>query len=74
MNDLTLTEPRCPYYGLSANCPPHVLDPSGFRDLLKTCEHALAIKIDIPMGCLLTDERNEIFKLLPSTLAPLPMD
>lgn len=64
-------EPRCPYYGLSANCPPHVLVPSEFRDLLKTCEHALAIKIDVPMGCLLTDERNEIFKLLHEIVADI---
>lgn len=48
-------EPRCSYYGLSANCPPYVSGPSGFRDLLKNCEHVLAVKIDVPVGCLLTD-------------------
>lgn len=64
-------EPRCGYYGLSANCPPHVSGPSGFRDLLKTCEHVLAIKMDVPLGCLLTDDRFVILKLLHEIVADI---
>ncbi len=64
-------EPRCGYYGLSANCPPYVSGPSGFRDLLKICEHVLAIKIDVPPGCLITDERFDILKLLHEIVADI---
>ena len=62
-------EPRCGYYGLSANCPPYVSGPSGFRELLKICKHALAIKMEVPLGTYLTDEQYDILKFTHETVA-----
>lgn len=64
-------EPRCGYYGLSANCPPYVSGPSGFRNLLKICAHALVIKIEIPMGSLVNYECLDIMKLLHEIVADI---
>lgn len=64
-------EPRCGYYGQSGNCPPNVLGPSRFRDLLNNCEQVLAVKMDVPLGCLLTDERFVILKLLHEIVADI---
>lgn len=57
-------EPRCPNYGLSAGCPPHVAGPAGFRQLLKRFDRALTFKIDVPTAILFSEERSEVFKLL----------
>lgn len=57
-------EPRCPSYGLSAGCPPHVSGPDGFRDLVEGFEHAVVFKIEVPSKILLSSERLEIFRLL----------
>ncbi len=57
-------EPRCPSYGLSASCPPHVSGPDGFRKLLEGFEHAVVFKIEVPSEILLSSGRNEIFRLL----------
>ncbi|MDR3540604.1 MAG: DUF2284 domain-containing protein [Desulfosporosinus sp.] len=57
-------EPRCSYYGVSANCPPYVSGPAGFRDMAKICKNALAIRITVPMESLLSYEQRDIMKLL----------
>jgi len=57
-------EPRCPSYGLSKRCPPHVSGPSGFRKKLENFTRALVFKIDVPSEILLSSERLEIFQLL----------
>lgn len=57
-------EPICAFYGLSANCPPYVAGPAEFREMLKTYQSALALKIDAPAGWLNTDDRLVIMKLL----------
>lgn len=57
-------EPRCSNYGISANCPPYGSGPSGFRDLLKICSYALAIKMEVPMGSLVTNDRHYITGLM----------
>lgn len=64
-------EPRCKHYGLSANCPPHVSGPSGFRKLLKNFEQALVFKIEVPSEILLSDEHDEIFRLLHEIAAAI---
>ena len=64
-------EPRCENYGLSAGCPPHVAGPAGFRKLLKTFEHAVVFKIDVPSEILLSDERRDIFRLLHEIAASI---
>lgn len=56
--------PRCPSYGMSASCPPHVSGPAGFRDLLKGFNRALVFKIEVPSNILLSGERHDMFRLL----------
>jgi predicted metal-binding protein len=57
-------EPRCPSYGQSASCPPHVAGPRGFREMLERFSEALVVKLDVPTECLLGDARTEVFQLL----------
>lgn len=57
-------EPGCENYGLSASCPPYVSGPDGFRKLLKTFEHAVVFKIDVPSEILFSEERRDVFRLL----------
>ncbi|MDR3601312.1 MAG: DUF2284 domain-containing protein [Desulfosporosinus sp.] len=64
-------KPRCAFYGLSANCPPYVSGPSGFRDMLKISAYVLAIKIDVPSGWLITDERLVMMRLLHEIVADI---
>lgn len=62
-------EPRCKYYGVSANCPPYVSGPSGFRNLQKKCKHAIVVKIPVPTASLLSHEQSDIMKLLHEIVA-----
>jgi predicted metal-binding protein len=64
-------EPGCENYGLSTGCPPHVTGPDGFRKLLKTFDHAVVFKIDVPSEILLSDERRDIFRLLHEIAASI---
>ena len=57
-------EPRCVYYGISANCPPYVPGPSGFRDLLRICKYGLAIKMEIPGGSLVNGDHRDLTRLM----------
>lgn len=62
-------QPRCPNYGLSASCPPHVQGPSQFRTWCKEAEQALALKIDLPAAILHSTERFEVMRLLHEIVA-----
>jgi predicted metal-binding protein len=62
-------EPRCPNYGLSASCPPHVQGPSQFRRWRDESELGLALKIDVPVAVLHSEERLEVMKLLHEIVA-----
>ena len=64
-------EPRCPSYGLSANCPPHTPGPAGFRELVKDYRWALVFKIEVPAEILFSSQRRELFGLLQETAAGL---
>ena len=57
-------DPRCENYGLSANCPPHVPGPAGFRKWLEDYQAAIVFKIEVPAESLLSDQRREIFRFL----------
>lgn len=57
-------QPRCKNYGLAPSCPPHVSGPNGFKKLRKTARHALVMRIIVPMGVLLSDERRPVMQLL----------
>lgn len=56
--------PQCPGYGLAPSCPPHVMKPSEFRDLLTHYEQVLVFKIDVPTEVLLSDGRRDVAKLI----------
>ena len=57
-------KPGCENYGLSKSCPPHVSGPDGFRKLLETYSQAIVFKIDVPFDILISNERNDWFRLL----------
>lgn len=62
-------DPRCPNYGLSLSCPPHVSGPEGFRRLLKDRSHVLVIYIVVPSSVLFSDERRELMAFLHELVA-----
>ena len=57
-------DPGCENYGLSKSCPPHVSGPDGFRKRLKNYKQALVFKIDVPFEILISNQRNDWFRLL----------
>lgn len=62
--------PQCDGYGRSANCPPHVMTPAEFRDLLAGYRRALVFKVDCPMEILLDeDEREDVNRLVQDIAA-----
>ncbi len=63
--------PGCGNYGLSANCPPHVMEPAVFREKLGRYGRALVFRIDAPMEILLAEERADVTRLLQETTAAL---
>jgi predicted metal-binding protein len=64
-------DPGCPAYGRGANCPPHVMKPAAFRELLRRYPRALAFKFDVPTEVLLGDARFEVACLVHETAAAL---
>ncbi|MDR3569886.1 MAG: DUF2284 domain-containing protein [Syntrophobacteraceae bacterium] len=63
-------EPQCENFGASANCPPHVLGPNGFRELLKIYSQAVVFKLEVPSSILFSPvERLEVFALLQEIAA-----
>ncbi|MFT5728100.1 MAG: putative metal-binding protein [Desulforhopalus sp.] len=66
-------EPRCPNYGLSPSCPPHVSGPDGFRELLKERSHVLVIRIVVPSSVLFSDERREVMAFLHELVAKVEL-
>ncbi len=67
--------PKCPNYGTSAGCPPHVGGPAGMRRRMEAIAsgRAIVIKIEIPSSTLLSDNdvRCEIFALLSEIAADI---
>ena len=64
-------DPGCPGYGQGANCPPHVMPPATFRELLRTYPQALVFKFDVPTEVLLGDDRFEVARIVHETAAGL---
>lgn len=57
-------ETRCPNYGLSPTCPPHVEGPNWLQNYLPKIAHALLLKIEVDQDLMYSDQRTEIGKLL----------
>jgi len=64
-------DPGCPGYGQGANCPPHVMQPDAFRQLLGDYPRALVFKFDVPTEVLLGDGRFEVSRIVHETAANL---
>jgi predicted metal-binding protein len=64
-------DPGCPGYGLGANCPPHVMPPAAFRELLREYPEALVFKFDVATEILLGDGRFEVARIVHETAAAL---
>lgn len=62
-------EPKCPYWGQSASCPPHVSGPAGFREMLATCQNVLVLRLEIDSSSLHGEERPFVLRLLHETVA-----
>jgi len=65
-------ETRCESYGRSKSCPPYVAGPSMFREWIKTIDHAIVLKIDVPLEILLS-EREDIMRLLHEIVASVEL-
>ena len=63
--------PRCPMFGSSIHCPPHVMKPGRFREYLDGFAHLLAFKFDVPMEALSGDRRHEAGRLLHESTASI---
>lgn len=63
--------PQCPGYGQAPGCPPHVMKPARFRELLTRYEHALVFKIDAPTEILLGDERLDVARRIHEIAATI---
>jgi predicted metal-binding protein len=62
-------DPRCPNYGMSLSCPPHVSGPNGFYKLLAERSHVVVIRIVVPASVLFSDERREAMAFLHEVVA-----
>lgn len=67
-------EPKCPYYGQSMSCPPHVSGPKGIRKLLQSCKHALVIRIEIQSASLHGADRPAVMRLLHEITAEVELE
>jgi len=61
--------PRCPFWGLSLSCPPHVAGPEGFRRLLRVCREVLVLRLEVQACSLQGEERPQVFRLLHELVA-----
>ena len=62
-------EPRCPNYGISPSCPPHVQGPAAMRQWRDAAEYGLAITIEAPIDVLHSSQRFEIMFVLHEIVA-----
>ena len=72
-DDLALIceDPRCPGFGQGAGCPPYVMKPDAFRQLLTQFPRALIFKFEVPTEVLLGDGRFEVSRLVHETAAAI---
>jgi len=56
--------PKCPHFGLSMSCPPHISGPAGMRKHLEKSSYALVIRIEIDSDSLHGEDRPVVMRLL----------
>ena len=62
---------RCPGYGLAPGCPPHAIQPSVFREQVRTYDQILVFKIDAPAADLMGQKRLPIARSIHRIAATL---
>ncbi len=67
-------DPKCPYYGQSMSCPPHVSGPAAFKRLLESCRHAVVFRIEIQSSSLHGEDRPEVMRLLHEITAAIEIE
>lgn len=67
-------EPKCPNFGLSMSCPPHVSGPNGFRKWIEKSRHALVFRIEVDAASLTGDDRPVVFRLLHEVVAGVEIE
>lgn len=67
-------DPKCPNWGQSMSCPPHVSGPEGFRKLLQSSSHAIVIRIEIQPSSLHGEDRPEVMRLLHQITAEIEVE
>ncbi len=48
--------PRCPSFGVCANCPPYTIEPARMKELLVEYSHAVFFSIDLPSQIMVRDK------------------
>jgi predicted metal-binding protein len=75
---IEMCKPRlCEGYGKSANCPPHVIQPTEAREWIQGYRAALLFKIDVASELLLSEKRFDSFRkvyLMASELETLSIE
>lgn len=56
--------PKCPHFGLSMSCPPHIKGPAAMRKLLQMNRYALIIRIEVDSDSLNGEDRPLVMRLL----------
>jgi len=62
-------EPMCENYGQSFSCPPYVGGPDAFRELIKTHNRAIVLRMIVPSQMLLSWERLDVGRVLHELVA-----
>ncbi len=62
-------KPKCPFWGQSSSCPPHVGGPDDFRQLLQASRLVLVVRLDIQACSLHGEERAQVMRLLHELVA-----
>ena len=57
-------QPKCPSYGMSASCPPHVGGPAAIRKFINRSRHGLVLRLEVDSASLMGAERPQVFRLL----------
>ena len=63
--------PKCPHYGLSMSCPPHVSGPAGMRRFLRESRHAIVLRVEVDSDSLNGEDRPELLRLLHEITATI---
>ncbi len=67
-------EPKCPHFGQSMSCPPHVSGPAGFRKLLQLSRHVIVFRIEIQSSSLHGEDRPIVMRLLHEITAAIEIE